>query len=167
MCTWTKWGIRDWSAGSFADDAWGEVLVGFFQSIGAAFRNYFNFHGRACRSEYWYFQLFWGLGFFVFMMIDIAIQVSASPTSYGRIEPGAGPLTILFFMILLIPDLALSVRRLHDLDKSGWWLLLGFVPFGGFVLLFWFVSEGTSVLNRFGSPRIGQQLPPDSTALAI
>jgi uncharacterized membrane protein YhaH (DUF805 family) len=138
--------------------------MGFFQSIGAAFRNSFNFHGRACRSEFWYFQLFWWIGFLVFLMLDITIQVSES-TTYGgrRVEPGAGPLVMLFFLILFIPDLALSVRRLHDIDKRGWWLLLGFVPFGGFVLLFWYVDEGSSGFNRFGPPRIGSGLPPDST----
>jgi len=141
--------------------------MSFFQSIGEAFRNYFNFHGRACRSEFWYFQLFWLIGFFVFLMIDNMIQVSHGTTYSGRrIEPGPGPLALLFWLILLIPDLALSVRRLHDIDKSGWWLLLGFVPFGGLVLLFWSVSEGTGGFNRFGAPRIGLGLAPDATVVA-
>jgi uncharacterized membrane protein YhaH (DUF805 family) len=97
-------------------------------------------------------------------MIDVTIQVSESATYGGRrVEPGAGPMVMLYFLILFIPDLALSVRRLHDIDKRGWWILLSLVPFGGLVLLFWSVSEGTSGFNRFGAPRIDRGLVPDAT----
>jgi uncharacterized membrane protein YhaH (DUF805 family) len=71
---------------------------------------------------------------------------------------GIGPLYVLYALAVLIPGLAVGVRRLHDIDKSGWWMLIAFIPLiGGIVLLVFAVMEGTSGSNRFGpDPKAGE-----------
>jgi uncharacterized membrane protein YhaH (DUF805 family) len=101
--------------------------------------HYATFSGRSRRSEYWYFTLA--------QVIAIAISYIAM-----LVLPALG--IILYLLVILgtfIPHLALSIRRLHDTDRSGWWYLLGFVPFvGGIILLVWFCTDGTSAANTFG-----------------
>lgn len=108
------------------------------------FDNYANFNGRARRSEYWYFVLF---------NISFAMLAYFIDNFLGLIldEGTSG----LFYLILLLgtflPALAVTIRRLHDADKSGWFILIWFVPMIG---PFWFIivlaSEGTSGKNMFG-----------------
>lgn len=103
-----------------------------------ALKNYVNFSDRACRSEYWMFFLFNIIICFVLLIIE------------GMIG-GPGVLANLYSLAVLIPGLAVSVRRLHDTDKSGWWLLVGFVPLlGALLLLIFFVQAGTSGPNSYG-----------------
>jgi uncharacterized membrane protein YhaH (DUF805 family) len=62
-----------------------------------------------------------------------------------------GPLTTILILGTIIPSIAVGIRRLHDTDKSGWWLLIALIPLiGGLVLLFFFVSDGTSGPNQYG-----------------
>ena len=91
--------------------------MNFVETISAGFSNYVNFSGRACRSEYWYWVLFIVLGAIVAVIID---EVLGMPL----IDP-------LFALATLLPSIAVAVRRLHDIDRSGWWLLLGFIPLVG------------------------------------
>jgi uncharacterized membrane protein YhaH (DUF805 family) len=113
--------------------------MNFQQAIQAGFSNYFNFKSRACRSEFWYWQLFLLVGGIVAELFDFGIGTQFSP------------LSTLFWLATVIPDLAVYVRRLHDTDRSGWWLLLLFVPLvGAIVLLVWFCTKGTNGYNRFG-----------------
>ena len=116
--------------------------MSFAQAIEAGFKNYVNFSGRAVRSEYWYWVLFTLLGQIVLMIVDRVIGISL--------------LTVLFALATLLPGLAVSVRRLHDLDKSGWFLLLAFIPLvGAIILIVWACQEGTPGPNRFGPPAGG------------
>ena len=100
---------------------------------------YADFSGRATRSEFWYFLLFAFLLNFALGLVDkfvinqmIGIDVN---------QPG-GILGVLFNLMLLIPAIAVGVRRLHDTAKSGLWLLIGLVPvIGSFILLFFFVQK--------------------------
>jgi uncharacterized membrane protein YhaH (DUF805 family) len=63
-----------------------------------------------------------------------------------------GPLSIIFSLVNIIPGLAVSIRRLHDTDRSGWWLLIALIPLIGFILLIvWYASSGTAGSNRFGN----------------
>lgn len=103
--------------------------------------NYANFSGRARRSEYWYFVLF---NIIISVVAALVDQLLMSVLGFGFIG-------IIISLGLLIPGIAVGVRRLHDTDRSGWWLLLGLVPLIGFiVLIIWFATEGTKGDNRFG-----------------
>lgn len=96
-----------------------------------------DFQGRSRRSEFWWFQLF----SFVIFLVLAAVQ------SALRVEP---VLFMLYGLVSLVPSLALSFRRLHDTNRSAWWLLLNVVPFGGIVLIIFYCLEGDSGQNRFG-----------------
>lgn len=104
---------------------------------------YVDFNGRARRSEYWWFALFGWILTIVLSILDSLIFNAAS---------GYGILASLGGLAIFLPALGVGVRRLHDMDKSGWWLLLSFIPLIGFIiLLFWFVQPGTRGQNRFGA----------------
>lgn len=123
--------------------------MGFSEAVSSGFRNYVGFSGRACRSEFWYWSLFvFGVSFF-----------------FGAVLPALGMgfqwavLVNLFSLVVLLPNIAVSVRRLHDLDKSGWWVLLWFIPLiGAVVLIIWFVGRGTPGENRFGPDPLNDTL---------
>ncbi|WP_339108318.1 DUF805 domain-containing protein [Thioclava sp. GXIMD4216] len=117
-------------------------------------RDYANFSGRATRSEFWLFILFFLLANIVLSLLDGLI--------FGGLSMGAGngrawfisnggPLEFLFSLCVVIPLLAVSVRRLHDIDRSGWWLLLHALPPVGQIILFVFMLGRTRPgPNRFG-----------------
>jgi uncharacterized membrane protein YhaH (DUF805 family) len=109
-------------------------------------RKYAVFGGRARRREYWWFALFTFLVSVPLAIGDILIIGYEAFSAYA-----AGPLLGLFALATLLPSLGVSVRRLHDGDRSGWWLLLALLPVvGALVLLFWFCSRGSIGANRFG-----------------
>ena len=115
--------------------------MNFAQAITAGFRNYVNFTGRASRSEFWFWVLFAVLVSVAATLIDVAL-FSDSEIS---------PLNTLAGLALLLPNLSVSVRRLHDLDRSGWWILLGLIPIVGWIIIIiWNCSKGTPGPNRFG-----------------
>lgn len=118
------------------------VIMNFGQAIGSGFRNYIGFGGRACRSEFWYWVLFVNL-------------VSLGTVILDRVlfpENTLGPLAALFALVVLLPGLAVSIKRLHDIDKSGWWFLLGFILIvGTIILIVWATREGDEGNNRFGA----------------
>jgi uncharacterized membrane protein YhaH (DUF805 family) len=115
--------------------------VGFTDAIKLAFQNAFNYQGRASRSAYWWYAL---ATFVVYLILDI-ILVQA-------IGGGAGAgLYYLLALANLIVSLPLTIRRLHDTDRSGWWVLIGLVPFVGWIVLLVFAClSGTPGPNRFG-----------------
>jgi uncharacterized membrane protein YhaH (DUF805 family) len=116
--------------------------MNFGQAISSGFSNYVNFSTRAARSEYWFWTLFAVLATGVTLIIDNATGV---PVTYP-----------LFGLAVFLPGLGVSVRRLHDTDRSGWWLLLILIPLvGTIVLLIWFCTQGTSGPNRFGPDPLG------------
>jgi uncharacterized membrane protein YhaH (DUF805 family) len=114
----------------------------FPQAIEAGFKNYVNFNSRASRAEYWFWVLFSAVGQTVFAIVDMMT--------------GIGVFSALFALSTLLPGIAVSVRRLHDLDKSGWLLLLVFIPLvGAIIVIVWACQEGTRGPNRFGPPAEG------------
>ena len=126
----------------------------FNQSIRTCFQKYVDFTGRAPRSEYWWFTLFLILGNLAATMIDVTM-FSVAADQYG-------PLNSIFSLATLLPGIAVSIRRLHDVDRSGWWLLIMFIPLiGWLVLLFWEVSPGTPGANRFGPDPLGRHAYDD------
>lgn len=109
----------------------------FEQSIRTCLNKYIDIEGRASRSEYWWWILF---------NIIVSIVAGLLDTMLGLGIVGA-----LASLALLAPNITVGVRRLHDRDKSGWWLLLCLIPVVGFiVLLIWFVQPGSIGPNRYG-----------------
>ena len=109
-----------------------------------AFRKYFDFTGRARRKEYWYFTLFYGLSIVFAVVLDIF---------FGTFNPQSsmGWLTIAFLLVSFLPMLAVSVRRLHDIGRSGWWVLLNGVPgFGSAALNVIALFDSQPGSNAFG-----------------
>jgi uncharacterized membrane protein YhaH (DUF805 family) len=107
-------------------------------------KNYAVFSGRAQRAEYWFFVLFNVVVSFGLLVVDGVIGTYNAQT-------GVGLLYGVYALGVLIPSIAVSVRRLHDIGKSGWWLLLLFIPFIGPIVLFvFFVLDSQAVTNAYG-----------------
>ena len=110
-----------------------------------ALRKYTVFQGRARRREYWYFTLFNFLAVVVLTIIDMTLGTFSMDAEVGLLSG-------IYSLGVLIPSIAVAVRRLHDTDRSGWWLLLCFIPILGVILLIVFlVLDGTPGPNRFGA----------------
>lgn len=110
-----------------------------------ALKKYATFSGRAQRAEYWYFFLFYILTFIGLSFID-------GITGTFSEEAGIGLLSGLYSLAILIPSLAVGVRRLHDTGRSGWWLLVGIIPLiGAIVLLMFFLQDSVPGDNLYGS----------------
>jgi len=110
-----------------------------------AMRNYAVFSGRASRSQYWFFSLA------LFIMLVVAMVIDQTVGDTTRDEPG-GLFTAIVYLAHLLPAIAVTVRRLHDTDRSGWWILAGLVPLiGQIALLVFLCLPSTPGANRFGS----------------
>jgi uncharacterized membrane protein YhaH (DUF805 family) len=104
---------------------------GFVDAIKICFSKYVDFNGRASRPEYWWFFLF----SFIVSILTMALPI----------------VSLIAALAFFLPSLAVAVRRLHDIDKSGWWLLLLLLPLVGFIVLIVFLCQGgTQGQNRFG-----------------
>ncbi|CAN7187708.1 DUF805 domain-containing protein [Rhizobium sp. LjRoot30] len=111
----------------------------FTEAVSSALSKYVVFSGRASRSEYWWFVLFNIIVSIVAAGIDAALGIQA--------------IGALVSLALLLPGIGVGVRRLHDIDKSGWWLLIAFIPLIGFIaLIYFFVQPSQPGDNRFGPP---------------
>ena len=117
--------------------------MNFQTSIKTCFNKYATFSGRASRSEFWFFILFSILGGIITFIVDVEILGYSIDSEYS-------PINSIFSIVLLIPTIAVSCRRLHDINKSGWWQLLYFTIIGGILLIIWFAFEGEKKKNRFG-----------------
>ncbi|WP_300569479.1 DUF805 domain-containing protein [Flavobacterium sp.] len=115
------------------------------------FENYANFSGRARRSEYWYYMLMNGI--IILAWAILSAMVSSVSEVFADIFVGV---LALYFLIIIIPSFAVIVRRLHDIDKSGWYYLVRFIPIVGSIwLLILFCTEGTNGHNSYGQdPKI-------------
>ena len=111
----------------------------------AVLKKYADFSGRARRMEYWIFTLVSLLVVLGLVILDATLGLDIGD------EEEIGLLTMIYVLATLIPSIAVSVRRLHDSDRSGWWFLITFVPLiGDVVLLIFFVLDSTPGDNRFG-----------------
>jgi uncharacterized membrane protein YhaH (DUF805 family) len=113
--------------------------MNFVEAISSGFNNYVTFSGRAQRSAYWWWVLFELIVLIVAQILDGILFGATTPVLYGIAALG-----------LLLPSIAVAIRRLHDLDRTGWWFLLVFTGIGGIVLLIWFCMKGTTGPNRYG-----------------
>ncbi len=116
----------------------------------AALKKYAVFAGRARRKEFWLFVLFNTL-------IAVGLAVIDMLTGTFDEDVGLGLLSGLYAVAMILPSIAVTVRRLHDTDRSGWWYLLVFLPvIGGLVILVFMLLDGTPGSNRFGpNPKDG------------
>ena len=122
-------------------------MVGFTDAVKLFYGRYTDFAGRSTRSEYWWVQLF-----YLIALIVLAIPVilsgglkSGDPSILSMIPLG------LFVLAGIIPMIALTIRRFHDQDKSGWFYLLSFIPYiGGIIVIVFMCIAGTNGPNRFG-----------------
>jgi uncharacterized membrane protein YhaH (DUF805 family) len=114
--------------------------MGFGEAIRTCFSKYVTFGGRARRPEYWYWVLFGVLVGIVTGILDVVVFGTSS-----------GVFSTLSSLALLLPGLAVTVRRLHDIDRSGWWIFILLLPIIGAIILFVFMClRGTAGSNRFG-----------------
>ena len=109
-----------------------------------AFRKYTDFSGRSRRKEYWMFALFNIIFSICATILDFVLGTESAFI-------GAGTFSFIYFLGIIIPGLSLSVRRLHDVGKSGWMLLIAIIPIIGAIwLLVLFLTDGTFGKNQYG-----------------
>ena len=105
----------------------------FFESIRTCFIKYADFKGCASRSEFWWFVLFGVICSCALKVIDEKLDIA-------------------FLIVTVLPNIAVSIRRLHDTNRSGWYILLGFIPILGWIIsIMWYAEEGTN-LTRYAQP---------------
>ena len=110
-----------------------------------AWKKYADFSGRARRKEYWMFQLGLFIAYVAIMIVTAILgSISESLASVG------GIIYVIFALAAIVPALSAGVRRLHDQDKSGWFMLMGLVPIANIVLLVFMFLEGTKGPNQYG-----------------
>ena len=113
-------------------------------------KQYVDFSGRARRREYWMFVLVNVVIVIVLSLLDTLLGTGGFRATSGG-GNSLGLLSGLYSLAVLLPTIAVTVRRLHDTDRTGWWILIGFIPIiGGIVLLVFYVLEGTRGPNRYG-----------------
>jgi uncharacterized membrane protein YhaH (DUF805 family) len=124
--------------------------MGFGEAVRSFWSNYSKFKGRSRRSEYWWIQLFLVLTNLAVAAIDLALM-------NGDVERfiangGGGIVGLIWILVTIVPALAVLVRRLHDIGRSAWWLLIGLVPFvGTIVLLVFTVLDSAHGENTYGT----------------
>ena len=120
--------------------------MNFYNSIESCFFRYFDFKGRSSRSEFWYFVLFITVVGLTFDYFDARI-LGVPYLDYD----GYGVLGSIFTLITVIPGLSVNIRRLHDINRTGWWVLLSFTGIGLIPLIYWACLKGDESDNKFGS----------------
>ena len=119
--------------------------MNFLNAVKSYFVRWNDFKTRSSRSEYWWATLFSVLVSLVSELVNVAIASNPSALTLT-----IAILVLILLIFMMIASLALVVRRLHDIDKSGWWYLLIFTIIGIIPLIIWFCSKGTEGENRFG-----------------
>ena len=113
----------------------------FQEAVKTAFNKYAHFNGRASRSEYWYYVLF-------IFLVSLAVSTIATPIGGPRL---AYALNTLLTLVLFLPSLAVTFRRLHDTGRTGLWFLLGFFPLTAIVLIVFLCLDSQPGGNEYGS----------------
>ncbi|BET98460.1 DUF805 domain-containing protein [Xenorhabdus taiwanensis] len=103
-------------------------------------KNYAEFSGRARRKEYWVFCLFNIIVFFALIVLGLTIN-----------DIAGFALLIIYIFVTFIPSIAVTIRRFHDINLSGWWILLTFIPVASIVLFVFTLLEGTQGDNEYGA----------------
>ena len=116
-------------------------------------KKYAVFSGRARRKEYWYFALFNFIIGLVLSLIDVSIGLLLGFLWFY------GVLSWIYYLAVLVPSIAVTVRRLHDTGRSGWWIFIGLIPFvGGIILFVYMVLDSQAGTNQYGpSPKLVEE----------
>ena len=122
----------------------------FLDSIKSCFNKYGNINGRATRSEYWYWTLFVILVSVVTFIIDISLLGSS-------IDDEFTPLNSIWSLAVLIPGITVTIRRFHDVNRSGWWILIIFTVIGIIPYFYWLVKGSDANENSFGPSSLSYQ----------
>jgi len=115
-------------------------------SIKTCFKKYAVFSGRASRSEFWWFQLFYFIACIIAVIIDVMLL--------GYTFEDDGPIQIIFWVATFLPYIAVGARRLHDINRSGWWQLIAIPVIGIILLIVWWATVGEKKKNNHGNPII-------------
>lgn len=117
--------------------------MSFAEAVSSVLSKYATFEGRARRQEYWYWYL-------AVLLAEVVVGIIWS------ISADLGPwIALIFGLGVILPSIAVAVRRLHDTNRTGWWILIALIPLGGFVLLVFFLLDGTPGDNKHGpSPKL-------------
>jgi len=137
--------------GRFTDNSLesSDRYIGPLKSLELFFKNYFKFSGRSSRSSFWWYQLLdWIVIATVLELVDVVLH--NNDLGYFYHPDYGGLLSIIWGVITLIPYISLAVRRLHDTNHSGWWLLIALTIIGIIPLIIWFCSSGTKGKNTYG-----------------
>jgi len=123
-------------------------LYYFGNAIGSGFKNYINFKGRSSRRQFWYFALFALIAMFISGSVQEIYYHNTSQISHPipivAVLTSSGPLPTITSLIILIPYFSVGVRRLHDIGKSGWWMLLTITGIGNILLIIWWATASSS-----------------------
>ena len=120
-------------------------MVSFSSAVSLGFQRYFEFSGRSTRAEYWWWQLFSTAAALIAMSVDVGIMSASGPL--------VGVVYNVVALALFIPNLAVLVRRLHDVGKSGWVIFINLIPIVGWVVFLVWLLTGSETDNKYGSPR--------------
>jgi uncharacterized membrane protein YhaH (DUF805 family) len=117
--------------------------MGIQEAVTTCFSKYVTFDGRAARPEYWWWVLFIIIGSVILQIVGAVVL--------GTDSGAGGVVSGLFSLATFLPGLAVAARRLHDTGRSGWWLLISFIPLVGWLVLIYFlVQPGTAGPNQYG-----------------
>nr|WP_319484850.1 DUF805 domain-containing protein [uncultured Cohaesibacter sp.] len=116
--------------------------MNFVEAISTCLKKYTTFEGRAGRPEFWYWSLF------SWLLSAIASVIDAAITN----DSGVAVVSNVVLLAIALPSLAVSIRRLHDVGRSGWWFLLAFTGIGIFVLLYWSIRPANQQSEFSGQP---------------
>lgn len=133
-------------------------MIGFGEAIGLFYKNYVNFNGRSTRAEYWWPTLMQVIIYLVLIVVFFFMFEAPEMESAEGVETGASFIILigtLFFFVNLLPGISLKVRRFHDLDQTGWLVLVFwganiFVPVVELARMIWFAFLGTNGPNKYG-----------------
>lgn len=115
--------------------------MSFFEAVASCFSKYAQFKGRSSRAEFWWF--------FLFLILSITLLNQLVMSFFG--QQVAAIISLIYFLVILLPLISVKARRLHDMNHSGWWLLLSLITgIGSLILLVWLMFAGTPGANRFG-----------------
>jgi uncharacterized membrane protein YhaH (DUF805 family) len=131
--------------------------MGFAEAIRTCLEKYVGFSGRARRSEYWYFVLFTLIVSMVAGILDGILGTMDDDTNVGVIGSIAS-------LALLLPSIAVAIRRLHDTSRSGWWILIGLIPIVGWIILIVFYVQDSHGDNTYGPSPKGAGAAPEAGA---
>lgn len=128
-----------------SQSSWFESCLAYFNR---AISRFARFSGRASRAEYWYF-------FLAVLLLNVVLTLLGLVFSESVLGDLIELLSSVFLLFVLIPSVSIGVRRLHDVNKSGWWYLLILVPLlGPLVLLYWAIQVGDAGSNAYGDPEV-------------